>query len=436
MKDYNHRAARGSSCKNEAKQFSAAKSPEKRPIDALRGPEGVDGSAEHQYCSDLMAESTPGKHACQQLKLDHSRDSLQDEFEEEAVEIDCGVVDPKECPDIQCKVCWDNTSTPENPLLNSCQCDGSVRFIHYECLKYWLKQKMAKKEEPNLISYTWKQFECEICKKPYPYVFKSNGLSYRLVDVEADLPQDKNYLLLESLTFEKNSSRMVHLIMPDAEKKIFKLGRGHESDVRVSDISVSRCHALVKYNAENGRFYLEDNLSKFGTLVLAKSSINLEPEMTKAVQIGRSVISFTVKPYQPTNAPPAPTQAANQIVPLKSSTSPYKTPSPRFKDDKVSAAQARQPSQFQVEEILRKRIEETNVKINQLMQTALAGGPSTGQQPHQHETAKRDKSGHRCETEGDQPPSQVANQLQGLLGKQSNINLEHLMRATNHLKIA
>jgi pSer/pThr/pTyr-binding forkhead associated (FHA) protein len=119
------------------------------------------------------------------------------------------------------------------------------------------------------------------------------------VDVEADIPQDKNYLLLESLTFEKNSSRMVHLIMPDAEKKIYKLGRGHESDVRVSDISVSRCHALVKFNDSTGRFYLEDNLSKFGTLVLSKGSIDLQPEMTKAVQIGRSVISFTVKPYVP-----------------------------------------------------------------------------------------------------------------------------------------
>ena len=233
------------------------------------------------------------------MNHDHSLDSLRDEFVEEAVEIVCGVVVPKTCPDIQCKVCWDNTSTSENPLLNSCQCDGSVRYIHYECLKYWLKQKMAKKEEKNLISYTWKQFECEICKKPYPYVFRSNGISYRLIDVEQDIPQDRNYLLLESLTFEKNSSRMVHLIMPDQEKKMFKLGRGHESDVRVSDISVSRCHALVKYNEVNGRFYLEDNLSKFGTLVLAKGEIELEPEMTKAVQIGRSVISFTVKPYQP-----------------------------------------------------------------------------------------------------------------------------------------
>ena len=193
-----------------------------------------------------------------------------------------------------------------------------MRYIHYECLKYWLKQKMAKKEEKNLVSYTWKQFECEICKKPYPYVFKSNGVSYRLVDVEADIPKDRNYLLLESLTFEKNSSRMVHLIMPDADQKVFKLGRGHESDVRVSDISVSRCHALVKFNDQTGRFYLEDNLSKFGTLVLSKGNIHLEPEMTKAVQIGRSVISFTVKPYQPVVAPqPKPIAIKKDISPSK-----------------------------------------------------------------------------------------------------------------------
>ena len=50
-----------------------------------------------------------------------------------------GVVDPTSSDDIQCKICWDNTSTVENPLLNSCSCAGSVRYIHYECLKYWLK---------------------------------------------------------------------------------------------------------------------------------------------------------------------------------------------------------------------------------------------------------------------------------------------------------
>ena len=67
-----------------------------------------------------------------------------------------------------------------------------------------------------------------------------------MVDVE--VPEERNFLWLESLTFEKNSSRMVHLIMPDVERNVFRLGRGHESDVRVSDISVSRCHAIIKYD--------------------------------------------------------------------------------------------------------------------------------------------------------------------------------------------
>ena len=91
-----------------------------------------------------------------------------------------------------------------------------------------------------------------------------------------EVPEDKKFLWLESLTFEKNSSRMVHLIMPDEQHGSFKLGRGHESDVRVSDISVSRCHAILKYDTEDHCYYLEDNLSKFGTLVLAKQAIELD----------------------------------------------------------------------------------------------------------------------------------------------------------------
>jgi hypothetical protein len=153
---------------------------------------------------------------------------------------------------------------------------------------------MVKKEEANVISYTWKQFECEICKKPYPYVFKSNGKRYRLVDVEVPAAP-KKFIWLESLTFEKNSSRMVHLIMPDKDHNLFKMGRGHEADLRVSDISVSRCHAVIKWDEDKQNYFLEDNLSKFGTLVLANSAIELEINQTRAIQIGLSVISFTVK---------------------------------------------------------------------------------------------------------------------------------------------
>jgi len=98
--------------------------------------------------------------------------------------------------------------------------------------------------------------------------------------VDVEVPEDRKFLWLESLTFEKNSSRMVHLIMPEAQSSSFKLGRGHESDIRVSDISVSRCHAILKYDFTEHCFYLEDNLSKFGTLVLAKNAIELDANQT------------------------------------------------------------------------------------------------------------------------------------------------------------
>lgn len=61
-------------------------------------------------------------------------------------------------------------------------------------------------------------------------------------------------MVLESLSHEKNSSRIVHIIRPTAEKNIFNLGRGNECDLRINDISVSRVHSKIKLL--NGRFIL------------------------------------------------------------------------------------------------------------------------------------------------------------------------------------
>ncbi len=105
--------------------------------------------------------------------------------------------------------------------------------------------------------------------------------------------------MLESLSQEKNNSRIIYIIRPSAQKDVFKLGRGHESDLRINDISVSRCHAKIKL--ENGKFLLEDNQSKFGTLVLVKQRTPLLPNYNKAVQVGRTVINFSVKPQNNQN---------------------------------------------------------------------------------------------------------------------------------------
>lgn len=73
---------------------------------------------------------------------------------------------------------------------------------------------------------------------------------------------------MESLPLEKNSSRTIHILNFSNEKNTFNMGRGHESEIRVNDISVSRCHAIIKYKPDG--IYIEDNRSKFGTLVLLK----------------------------------------------------------------------------------------------------------------------------------------------------------------------
>ena len=80
-----------------------------------------------------------------------------------------------------------------------------------------------------------------------------------------------------------------------SNQKEFKLGRGHSSDVRLQDISVSRNHA--KLVLEDGKFYLQDLGSKFGSLLLMKKSIPLCGKYSNiSIQVGRTYITFDGKP--------------------------------------------------------------------------------------------------------------------------------------------
>jgi pSer/pThr/pTyr-binding forkhead associated (FHA) protein len=85
----------------------------------------------------------------------------------------------------------------------------------------------------------------------------------------------------------------VHIIDFTAQDQI-KVGRGHDCEIRITDISVSRLHAYIKKNPETGEFVTEDNKSKFGTLVLIKKPFMMQPHTTNMFQIGRSLVEMTV----------------------------------------------------------------------------------------------------------------------------------------------
>lgn len=77
------------------------------------------------------------------------------------------------------------------------------------------------------------------------------------------------------------------------QKNTIKIGRGHDNDLRIADISVSRCHAFIKKDSK-GHIVLEDNQSKFGTLVQIKAPLILTESITYYIQAGRTIMKVLV----------------------------------------------------------------------------------------------------------------------------------------------
>ena len=82
-------------------------------------------------------------------------------------------------------------------------------------------------------------------------------------------------MILETVTNLQNQGhKCIHKVNLNAKDDFFTIGRGKDSDIRISDISVSRLHAQIE-KQENGDLVLYDNNSKFGTLILITKPIML-----------------------------------------------------------------------------------------------------------------------------------------------------------------
>jgi hypothetical protein len=178
-----------------------------------------------------------------------------------------------------CRICLseDGEDAKINPLFSPCKCAGTMKYIHLNCLQEWLKSRMVMKETASTKTYFWKNLECELCKTAFPNFVRAPGDNTEDISlhvVKYDKPtfldnQEPHYLILESITHV--SSKVIHVVNMLATETV-KIGRGHDVDVRITDISVSRLHAVIK-RSEKGYFYLQDNKSKFGTLALTRNPI-------------------------------------------------------------------------------------------------------------------------------------------------------------------
>ena len=195
-----------------------------------------------------------------------------------------------------CRICYLEEENDKDPLVQPCICSGSMKFIHLSCLKQWIGTRscirLDKTEDCSI--FLIKPVECELCKTKFPDYIKHEGILYPLLDFKMEF---QSYLTLESLTLDKQKNKFIYAISLEKSRKI-KVGRGHESNVVLSDISVSRIHCYMA--VENKNVFLEDNDSKFGTLVLVQTpSIKIVDDLPLYIQIGRTFFECKIqKPFK------------------------------------------------------------------------------------------------------------------------------------------
>jgi len=120
----------------------------------------------------------------------------------------------------QCYICYEN-GEQGNPLLNLCQCAGSVKYVHLNCLQRWM--------QPDGCSAV--NTHCPICKARYPE--KAQAMMIRPPAV-----------LLESWSNHR-SLKLRHWVS-FAQHSTASLGRFAEhNDVVIPDHSVSGEHAFI-----------------------------------------------------------------------------------------------------------------------------------------------------------------------------------------------
>ena len=193
----------------------------------------------------------------------------------------------------KCRICFNSNSDINNPLICLCNCHD---FIHYECLKLYLKPKISVSEnlKKNVTTYRCQKFNCDICLKPYLLKFRIPEFdkTYELIDLA--LPEATDYICLESLDYIKdnNNIKTVHIIkLQDQEIAIVK---NNNIDIFDKDVSNTKVQAVLKYNKNNGNLYLENKSAKIDTLVLVRGNIEISEEKIY-FQIGNFYISMELK---------------------------------------------------------------------------------------------------------------------------------------------
>ena len=164
-----------------------------------------------------------------------------------------------------------------------------MKYVHLLCLQQWVNSRTVINEDNSCISIFLNEYKCELCKSNFPFKYEINERKVKILNFKK--PQ-KPYVIFELLDKDQNHNYEISIIS-FAKKNQITVGRSHDCDFRIEDISVSRSHSRLSFY-EN-KLFIEDNGSKFGTIVKVVQPILLSERINMTFQVGRSVFKTRVR---------------------------------------------------------------------------------------------------------------------------------------------
>ncbi|KAL7066663.1 zinc finger, C3HC4 type domain-containing protein [Cryptosporidium serpentis] len=229
-----------------------------------------------------------------------------------------------------------------NPLICPCDCRGSMQYVHLQCLRKWIESRLGipaswmsniTSTQVNLntarnhtcsvirnrlrrilrilyhqcinyfscttsgngnrpVCFNLRKFDCELCKVTFPnQLWIPNGESLLTLPLFR-IPRPKYpYIILVPIESEYTCKiSQIIISFGDLRSSVY-IGRGHNSDVRFGEISVSRSHAQLQhcFIYEDYEICLSDRRSKFGSLVELSRPFKIGKEGV-SLQIGKTLI--------------------------------------------------------------------------------------------------------------------------------------------------
>lgn len=168
-----------------------------------------------------------------------------------------------------CRICLEPPSE-DNPFENElCLCSKKMP-AHISCVITWMSKKCEKSNKNGISFFDFTQLTCDICKSQYPPTVNFFGRIQPLVDIKYS--KFTSHIAMEILENETNKAKGIFVIdLGTAKERAISVGRNDKNDIHFKDISVSRHHANIFWN--NGRVYILDQNSKFGSLKLIEKQI-------------------------------------------------------------------------------------------------------------------------------------------------------------------